>query len=305
MKELAELSKHFKDTLILPGDDERLAAKYVSTGISTLDAILTGGKGLAAGRAYIIYGEYGVGKTFIVQHIAAAMQKQGGTVMLIDAERCYDSEWWKATGVDISKLIVTKPLTGEMAFDIAEYAVQCLDMVIIDSFAALLPTAEHESTMGQHGIALQARLINKGLRKVTAVNEHCIFIAIQQKREKIVTFGNPDTLPGGKGQEFHASIMLRVSRASWIVEGETKIGMSIKALTVKNKLFPPWLECVIPMRFTGEIDHSYMLFELALAKGIITQKGPYYYIGEEKWLGKVACMAYVQEHLDELTVKIH
>jgi recombination protein RecA len=286
---------------IFYGDDKRLQVFKVPFDIPQLDTILGGG--LPLGRTTLLVGNFGAGKTFIGQLALANFQKKGYTTAYVDVERRFDPAWFAKTGIDITKLFVAQPDSGENALDICQFLVEeKTGMILLDSVAALSPTAELNGGMEDSTVAALARLLNKGLRKITRDNiadEDLIykgtsFVVINQMRSGIGPYSTYG-LPGGQGQQFFSSIILRVMRGAWVEEEGQKIGFNMKFATDKNNLTEWPQECHLPFRFSGMIDTVGGLVELAVDVGVIKQKGPYYYYGEgEKgFQGKLALI----EHL--------
>ena len=192
--------------------------------------------------------------------------------------------------MDLGNLVVFRPNTGEEAFDLLEKMVHPkagVGLAVLDSIAQLIPIVEAEEEMAQQQMGLQARLVNKGLRKVISANDNTAIIMINQTREKIgVMFGSPETLPGGKGQDFAASIVLRTSRGGWLTEKDRRIGHMIKLRTEKNKLAPPWQQCEVPFYYKGLIDREDGMLSLGVELGYVVRSGPWYKYGDIKAAGK-------------------
>lgn len=270
------------------GDDSRLVVGKILTGIPVLDIMLGGG--IPRGRIVEIIGAYSSGKSLVAMLAVASAQKSGEVCCYIDVEKAFDPLWAEIIGIELGNLVVFRPNTGEEAFDLLEkmvYAKAGVGLAVLDSIAQLIPATEAEEEMGQQQMGLQARLVNKGLRKVVSANDNTAVIMINQTREKIgVQFGNPETLPGGKGQDFATSILLRTSRGGWLTEKEKRIGHMIKLRTEKNKLAPPWQQCEVPFYYKGLIDREDGLLSLAVELGIVIRSGPWYKYGELKAAGK-------------------
>ena len=244
-----------KKLRILRGTDKKLDIIWVPFDIPQIDNMMGGG--LPLGRMVLIVGNFGVGKTFFTQLCIANFQKLGRTAAYVDTERRYDPTWFKNSGINTEELSVAQPDSGEDALDICAFLIeQRVDLVVLDSIAALVPTAELEGTMEDNTIASQARLLNKGLRKTTKLNiasddltyQGTSFVAINQLRSGIGPF-TTYALPGGKGQQYFASSLIRINRGSYIEEGKKRIGFNLKMFSEKNNLAPSLRECSIPFLF--------------------------------------------------------
>lgn len=272
------LNDKLKEGIAMAGDDKRLLIDRISSGIPILDRVLGGG--FPRGRIIELIGDYSSGKSLLSLSTIASVQKSGEVACYIDVEKAFDPIWAQSLGVDLHELIVSRPNTGEDAFDVAEKLVRPLagvSLVVLDSLAACIPTAEADEEMAQQFVGQQARLINKGLRKVVASNDNSCLMLINQLRETIgKTFGNPEVLPGGKGQNFAASILLRVRRGQWIMQGEKRIGHNLKFKTEKNKVAAPWQECEVPFYYEGLIDREDGLISLGLELDLIQKSGAWY-----------------------------
>lgn len=292
-EDIAKKAKKRKIKL-LTGNDRKLVPYKVPFDIPALDKMLGGG--IPLGRFTEIIGNSAVGKTFFTQLVMANFQRKGHQVAYVDVERRYDPVWFSNTGVDIDHLYVAQPSSGENALDTVIFLIEeKFGLVILDSVAALSPTAELEADMDTASIGAQARLFNRGLRKITEINsasddlsyKGTAFLAINQLRAGI---GGPytphDSLPAGKGQQYFASILLRISRGGWIKQDEKRIGFDMIFRTDKNNLAEPYQECTIPFRFSGVLDTFAGLFELALDLGIVSRKGPYFLYDGKQMLGK-------------------
>lgn len=282
---------------IFYGNDPRLEVIKIPFDIPAIDTVLGGG--LPLGRTVLVVGNFGSGKTFFAQLAIANFQRKGYSVAYVDTERRYDPEWFTLTGIDINKLFVAQPDSGENALDMCVFLVeQKIGLVVMDSAAALAPTVELEGGMEDSNVAALARLLNKGLRKVTSLNiadEDLIykgtsFIIVNQIRSGIGPYTSY-SLPGGQGQQYFSSIILRVMRGSFIEdEGKKKIGFTMKFHTEKNNLAMWPQECQLPFNFTGKLDTVGGLLEMALDLNIVKQAGPYYFYKDEehKIMGKQA-----------------
>jgi len=268
------------------GNDPRLKVVKVPFGIPQLDTILGGGMPL--GRMTLVVGNFGVGKTFFAQTAMANFQKQGYSAAYVDTERRYDPEFFKASGIDVDLLLVSQPSSGENALDTCVFLIgEQVGIVVLDSVAALVPTVELEGNMEDSTIAALARLFNKGLRKVADINiasedleyRGTAFIAINQMRSGIGPFTSY-SLPGGQGQQYFSSILLRVMRGPRIEENGERVGFYMKFTTDKNNLASWPQTCQLPFRFEGFIDTVGGLVELAIDLGVIIQKGGYFSVPE-------------------------
>jgi recombination protein RecA len=269
------------------GSDEKLIVEVLPTGIPTFDAALDGG--FAFGRISLLIGEFSSGKTLLAYMAIKQAQERGLTAAFIDVERSYDPSWARTLGVDVDNLLVSRPLTGEQAWNVAEALCKAqVGVLVMDSVAQLVATAEAEGAMEDMTMASLARLVNKGLRKVVAVNEKTAFILINQLRQKVgIVFGNPETLPGGKGQGFIAHQIVRVRRGDWIEEDKHRIGFQLKLKVEKSKMGAPWKEGSAPFYFTGIIDEIGGLVPLAVELGLIPKEGGWYTLpGGERVFGK-------------------
>lgn len=306
---LSNANDSFKGKIFI-GDDPDLKIKKISSGIKILDDILGGG--VPRGRSIVISGEFSTGKTFLTQKFIETSQKDGLSCVFIDAEKAVDPEWFKMTGIDLNKLIVARPNTGEEGIDmIIHFLKENVDLIVLDSLAALVPSSEINENMEQQFIGLQSRLINKGFRKILAENNNTVFIAINQLRESIGKPGIFKSMPGGKGQYFFSSIILEVSRKEWIKNKEDqKVGFIIRCLTSKNKLASPFQTVDIPFNFiTGQVDYAFILFEVALEMNLITKQRNTYMYGEVKLgVGKDNSICTIQQDdklMSELRKKVN
>lgn len=311
---LDELKK--KKFELYKGSDDRLKLVRLSTGIDQFDKILGGG--IPQKRTIIFTGEFSTGKTYLAQKIIQSVQSLGGIAAFIDAEKTFDKEWFKKTGVNVGDLIVAQPNLGDEAIDIVvELLKNNIGVVVLDSIAALIPPEEAEESAGKMQIGMQARLVNKALRKITScytINNTSVFIAINQLRADISPgYGLKETLPGGHGQEFFASAIVKVGREGWINDAsddKKKIGFNIRCYLRKSKISVPYQTCVIPFLFTtGQIDYSSMAMQLAIDERIIEQKGhTYYYNNQKIGIGKGSVLDYLNENkdiLEEIKKKIY
>ncbi len=275
----------------------------IPTGCLTLDVALGVG-GLPRGRIVEIYGPESSGKTTVALHCVAEAQKLGGTCAYVDAEHALDPVYATKLGVNMDELYISQPDTGEQGLEICEQLVRsgAIDMVVVDSVAALTPKAEIDGEMGDSFIGLQARLMSQALRKLTAIvnKTRTVVVFINQLREKVgVMFGNPETTPGGKALKFYASIRLDVRKADTIKDGADPIGNRTKVKVVKNKLAPPFKTAEFDLMFGTGVSKSGCLIDMAVENDIIEKSGAWFaYKGDKIAQGKENCKKYIEEHWD-------
>jgi len=275
----------------------------IPTGSLGLDSALGVG-GLPCGRIVEVFGPEASGKTTLSLHFITESQKLGGNVVFIDAEHALDAYYAKNLGVDIDNLLVSQPDHGEQALEIAETLIRsnAIDMVVIDSVAALVPRAEIEGEMGDSHMGLQARLMSQALRKLTSVvhKSQCVVVFINQIREKIgVMFGSPETTPGGRALKFYSSIRLDIRRIASIKDGATIVGNRTKVKVVKNKVAPPFKETEFDLLYGTGISHEGEVLDLALEHKIVERAGTWFSFGEERiGQGRENTRRYLHENRD-------
>jgi len=285
---IAQIEKQLgKGSIMRMGADRpRVAVAAIPTGAINLDAA-TGVGGVPRGRITEIYGPEASGKTTLTLHLAANTQRGGGVAAYVDAEHALDIEYAKTLGVDIENLLVSQPDTGEQALEIVEILVRsgAVDLVVIDSVAALVPKAEIEGEMGDSHVGLQARLMSQALRKLAgAINRSsCAVVFINQLREKIgVMFGNPETTTGGKALKFYASLRLDIRRTGPVKERDQIVGNHVRVKVVKNKVAPPFKQAEFDIMFDEGISHTSLLVDIAAEAGIIQKSGAWYSYGDQR-----------------------
>ncbi|MFT4021967.1 MAG: recombinase RecA [Acinetobacter sp.] len=299
---LSQIEKQFgKNTVMRLGDNTVQAVEAVSTGSLTLDIALGIG-GLPKGRIIEIYGPESSGKTTMTLQAIAQCQKAGGTCAFIDAEHALDPQYARKLGVDIDNLLVSQPDNGEQALEIADMLVRsgAIDMIVVDSVAALTPRAEIEGEMGDSHMGLQARLMSQALRKITgnAKRLNCMVIFINQIRMKIgVMFGSPETTTGGNALKFYASVRLDIRRIGQVKEGEEIIGSETKVKVVKNKMAPPFKEALFQILYGKGVNQLGEVIDLAVQQNIVQKAGAWYsYQGNKIGQGKNNVIRYLEEN---------
>ncbi|HSJ06704.1 MAG TPA: recombinase RecA [Longimicrobiales bacterium] len=300
---------HGKGSIMRMGaDGARTAVEVISTGAINLDAAIGIG-GIPRGRITEIYGPESSGKTTLCLHVIANAQRNGGVAAFIDAEHALDIEYARKLGVDVENLLVSQPDTGEQALEIAELLIRssAVDVVVIDSVAALVPRAEIEGEMGDSHVGLQARLMSQALRKLTGAvsRSHTSVIFTNQIREKIgVMFGNPETTTGGRALKFYASVRLDIRRIGAIKEGQDLTGNRTRVKVVKNKLAPPFKQAEFDVMYNEGISHTGLLIDLGVENDIVQKSGAWFSYGDVRLgQGRENAKSFLRESPD-LTTEI-
>jgi recombination protein RecA len=290
-----------KGTVMRLGDNQVQNVEVISTGSITLNMALGIG-GLPKGRIIEIYGPESSGKTTLAIHAMAELQKQGGIAAMIDAEHAFDRFYAEKLGVDTENLLISQPDNGEQALEIADHLISsgAVDLVVVDSVAALTPKAEIEGEMGDSKMGLQARLMSQALRKLTStINKSgCCVIFINQLRDKIgVMFGNPETTTGGNALKFYSSIRLDIRRISQIKSGEDVTGSRVRVKVVKNKLAPPFRKAEFDIKFGEGFSKAGELIDLGVDNGIVKKAGSWFSYGDTKLgQGRDAVMELIKDN---------
>jgi recombination protein RecA len=288
-----------KGTIVRLGDATRMRVETISSGALTLDLALGGG--LPKGRVIEIYGPESSGKTTLALHAIAEVQREGGIAAFVDAEHALDPTYAAALGVDINNLYISQPDTGEQALEIVDQLVRsaAIDIVVIDSVAALVPRAEIEGDMGDAHVGLQARLMSQALRKITGNigKSGCTVIFLNQLRQKIgVTYGNPETTTGGNALKFYSSVRLDIRRIQTLKKGTEEFGNRVKVKVAKNKVAPPFRIAEFDIIFGKGISTLGCLVDLAEETGVILRKGAWYsYNGDNISQGRDNAVKYLEE----------
>jgi recombination protein RecA len=311
---LAQIERQFgKGSIMKMGEfTDRMAFDVISTGSIALDLALGVG-GLPRGRVVEIYGPESSGKTTLALHVIAEAQKAGGTAAFVDVEHALDPTYAQALGIDLDNLLVSQPDGGEQALDIAEMLVRsnAVDVVVVDSVAALVTKAELDGDMGDTHVGLQARLMSQALRKLTSAisRSKCVMIFINQLREKVgVMFGSPETTSGGRALKFYASVRLDVRKLEQIKVGQDVVGTRTRVKVVKNKVAPPFRMAEFDITYGKGISKMGSIIDVALERNIVGKSGSWYTYGEQRiGQGRENAKSYLEEHTDvadEISTKI-
>jgi recombination protein RecA len=311
---LAQIERQFgKGSIMKMGEyTDKMAFEVISTGSIALDLALGVG-GLPRGRIIEIYGPESSGKTTLALHVIAEAQKLGGTAAFVDVEHALDPAYAQGLGIDLDNLLVSQPDAGEQALEIAEMLVRsnAVDVVVVDSVAALVTKAELEGDMGDTHVGLQARLMSQALRKLTSAisRSKCVMIFINQMREKIgVMFGNPETTSGGRALKFYASVRLDVRKLEQIKVGTDVVGSRTRVKVVKNKVAPPFRQAEFDITYGKGISKMGSIIDVALERNLVGKSGSWYTYGEQRiGQGRENAKAFLEEHTDvadEIAAKI-
>ncbi|MHC4153496.1 MAG: recombinase RecA [Planctomycetota bacterium] len=282
---IAQIEKQYGQGSIMQMDEHRYARiEGIPTGSLSLDIAL-GGAGIPRGRVTELFGPESSGKTTLALHVVASAQRTGGVAAFIDAEHALDTTWAKRLGVDVSSLLVSQPDTGEQALDITEMLIRSnsVDVIVIDSVAALTPAAEIQGEMGATHVGLQARLMSQAMRKLAAIinKSKTALIFINQIRMKIgVMFGNPETTPGGRALKFYSSVRLDVRRMATIKDAAGAIGTRVRARVVKNKIAPPFRDAEFDILFDSGISYEGDLLDLGIVSSVVEKSGAWLNYGD-------------------------
>ena len=305
---LKSIEKQYgKGAIMRLGDEPDRKVEASPTGSLNLDIALGVG-GYPKGRIIEIYGPESSGKTTLALHAIASSQKIGGQVAFIDAEHALDAQYAKRLGVDIDNLLLSQPDTGEQALEIAEALVRSgsIDMIVVDSVAALVPEAEINGDMGDSHVGLQARLMSQAMRKLSGIisKTHTTAIFINQIREKVgIMFGNPETTPGGRALKFYSSVRLEIRRSEALKNGTNFIGNKAKIKVVKNKVAPPFKEALVDIIFGEGISKYGEVLDLATDLELVQKSGAWYAYNNEKiGQGRDNAKKYLEDHLDIYTL---
>ena len=298
---IAQIEKNFgKGAIMRLGDDIPVNVEAIPTGSLSLDLALGIG-GVPRGRIVEIYGPESCGKTTLALHIVASAQKGGGEAAYIDVEHALEPAYARALGVDIDELLISQPDTGEQALEITEQLVRsgALDVVVIDSVAALLPRSELEGEMGESSVGVVARLMSQALRKLAGVvsKTGCIVVFINQLREKIgVMYGNPETTPGGRALKYFASVRIDMRRIETLKSGTEMVGNRTRAKIVKNKVAPPFKEAEFDILYGQGISKIGEIIDLSVKLGLIDKAGAWFTVGDQRFQGRDNVKVYLQEN---------
>ena len=301
---LEQIEKNYgKGSIMRLSDDQVVAVEGIPTGALSLDLAL-GGQGMPRGRVCELFGPEGGGKTTLSLHVIANCQKDDGVAAFIDAEHALDPTWARKLGVKLENLLISQPDTGEEALEICEMLVRsnAVDLIVIDSVAALIPRAEIEGEMGDTHMGLQARLMSQAMRKLAAVigkSRTCV-IFINQIRMKIgVMFGNPETTPGGRALKFYSSVRVDIRRVSTIKEADKPVGTHVRARVVKNKIAPPYRAAEFDIMFDAGISASGDLLDLAVENDIVVKSGAWFSFGDIRLgQGREAAKSFLADNQD-------
>ena len=298
---IAQIEKNFgKGAIMRLGDDIPVNVEAIPTGSLSLDLALGIG-GVPRGRIIEIYGPESCGKTTLALHIVASAQKNGGEAAYIDVEHALEPAYARALGVDIDNLLISQPDTGEQALEITEQLVRsgALDVVVIDSVAALLPRSELEGEMGESSVGVVARLMSQALRKLAGVvsKTNCIVVFINQLREKIgVMYGNPETTPGGRALKYFASVRIDMRRIETLKNGSEMIGNRTRAKVIKNKVAPPFKEAEFDIIYGQGISKVGEIIDLAVKLELIDKAGAWFTVGETRLQGRDNVREYLEQN---------
>lgn len=299
---ISQIKERFGDGSIMKlGEAKMMEVESIPSGCLSLDLSLGIG-GMPRGRIIEIFGPEASGKTTLAQHVVAELQKIGGIAAFVDAEHALDPEYASKIGVNINDLLISQPDTGEQALEIVETLVRSggVDVIVVDSVAALVPRAEIEGEMGDSHMGLQARLMSQALRKLTGIisKTKTVLIFINQIRQKIgIVFGNPETTTGGNALKFYSSVRIEVRRAAQIKQGDQIIGNRVKAKIVKNKVAPPFRTCEFDIMYNEGISLSGDLLDTAVIYKVINKSGNSYSFNEEKLgVGRETAKKYLREN---------
>ena len=303
---VAQIEKNCgKGSIMRLGMDTRVKVDAISTGAINLDAAIGIG-GIPRGRVTEIYGPESSGKTTLCLHVVANAQRAGGVAAFIDAEHALDTEYARKLGVDIENLLISQPDTGEQALEICEILVRsgAVDVIVIDSVAALVPKAEIEGDMGDSFMGLQARLMSQALRKLTGAiaRSNTSVVFINQLREKIgVMFGSPETTTGGKALKFYASLRLDIRRIGPVKDKEDVVGSHVRVKVVKNKVAPPFRQAEFDIMYAEGISHASLVLDIAAESNIIEKAGSWYsYKGQRIGQGRENAKMFLKDNLEML-----
>ncbi len=301
---ILQIEKQFgKGAIMKMGDTAHAPVEVIPTGAIALDLALGVG-GIPRGRVVEIFGSEGSGKTTLALHAIASAQRAGGTAAFIDAEHALDAAWARTCGVNTDDLLISQPDTGEQALEIAETLVRsgAVDIIVVDSVAALVPRAEIEGEMGEPHLGLQARLMSQALRKLTGAisKTKTSVVFINQIREKIgVMFGNPETQPGGRALKFYASVRLDIRRIEPIKNGQDVIGNRVRVKVVKNKVAPPFKAVEIEILGTEGISREGGLIDMGVTTGVLDKSGAWFTYGKERiGQGRENAKQFLRDHHD-------